>query len=122
MRDVFGEHGPAMVAAEDERPVEAFATQRGDHALADRVGSGCPDRVQHDVQVTTSLLPAGVSGSPPLIERLIASLTDNAIRQNHRGGRVDIRTGMDGEVPTVRVTNTGSPVAEEGLDRLFEPF
>ena len=40
VRDVLGEHGIPMAAAEDEHPVEALATQRADHALTDRVGPG----------------------------------------------------------------------------------
>ena len=38
VRDVLGEHGLQMAAAEDEHPVEALATQCADHALTDLVG------------------------------------------------------------------------------------
>ena len=44
MLDVLGEHGLEMAAAEDEHPVEALAPEGADHALADGVGPGCPDR------------------------------------------------------------------------------
>jgi hypothetical protein len=40
MLDVLGEHGLKVVAAEDEHPVEAFAPEGADHALADGVGQG----------------------------------------------------------------------------------
>jgi len=38
--DVLGEHGFEVAAAEDEHPVEAFASDGADCALADGVGLG----------------------------------------------------------------------------------
>jgi signal transduction histidine kinase len=70
------------------------------------------------VDVRLDLEPAPVEGDPPLVERLVANLVENAVRHNERGGtvRVTTRPGL------VRVENTGPAIAEEDVRRLAEPF
>lgn len=46
--DVLGEHCLEMTAPEDHHPVEALAPDGADHALADGVRPGCPDRGSDD--------------------------------------------------------------------------
>ncbi|WP_026413371.1 sensor histidine kinase [Actinomadura oligospora] len=65
---------------------------------------------------------APVLGDPPLLERLIVNLADNAVRHNVPGGRVTIRTGVrDGRSELV-VRNTGPVVPADQVDTIFQPF
>jgi signal transduction histidine kinase len=69
-----------------------------------------------------TLSPAPVSGDPPLIERLIANLLDNALHYNHTGGSVHIATGNHTGSSRLTITNTGPAVPQDQIPRLLEPF
>jgi signal transduction histidine kinase len=77
---------------------------------------------QLGLEIEPSLAPAEVFGDRALIERLVANLTDNAVRYNQPGGRVEIRTATDAGRAVLTVANTGPVIAAEDVDRLFEPF
>jgi signal transduction histidine kinase len=70
------------------------------------------------VHVTVDLEPARLEGDPPLVERLVANLVENAVRHNEPGGRVQVTTRPG----LVRVENTGSAISREDVQRLAEPF
>lgn len=74
------------------------------------------------LEMNTALHEASIVGSPPLVERLIANLIENATLYNLPGGRIDVRTEPAGDVALLTVENTGPPVAEENIGRLFRPF
>jgi signal transduction histidine kinase len=63
-----------------------------------------------------------ILGNPKLIERMIANLVENATRYNLHGGRIDVRTELIEDIAVLTVNNTGPPVAQEDIDRLFRPF
>ncbi len=65
---------------------------------------------------------AVVTGDRALLERLIANLLDNAIDYNVPGGRIEVRTGVDGTRPFASVANTGVLIGEGEVEQLFEPF
>jgi signal transduction histidine kinase len=69
-----------------------------------------------------ALGPAPVAGDPPLIERLVANLLDNALRYNHPGGTVHLATGDQPGGGRLTVTNTGPIVPDDQITRLLEPF
>jgi signal transduction histidine kinase len=69
-----------------------------------------------------ALAPAPVYGDPPLIERLVANLLDNALRYNHPGGTVHLATSDHAGSGRLTVTNTGPVVPEDQITRLLEPF
>jgi signal transduction histidine kinase len=81
-----------------------------------------PGIERQGLELDTTLEPATVAGDPALIGRLTANLVDNAVRYNHPGGRVVVRTGAVNGHAVVAVANTGPVVAPEDTDRLFEPF
>ncbi|WP_280381840.1 sensor histidine kinase [Nocardia wallacei] len=74
------------------------------------------------VDVRTDLKPAPVVGDPVLLERLAHNLIDNAVRYNHEGGWVVVRTESAGGRCRIVVENTGPEVPEYDIDGLFEPF
>jgi signal transduction histidine kinase len=69
-----------------------------------------------------ALGPAPVFGDPPLIERLVANLLDNALHYNHAGGSVHLATEDQAGGGRLTVTNTGPVVPEDQIARLLEPF
>jgi signal transduction histidine kinase len=74
------------------------------------------------LDVTTELAPAIVVGDPGLIERLAGNLIENAVRYNHLGGRIWVRTWADATQAWLVVGNTGFEVESADVPGLFEPF
>jgi signal transduction histidine kinase len=93
-------------------PVDLASAARTAAALCEGEASARHLDLRLDLQA------APVAGDPPLVERLVANLVENAVRHNERGGsvRVTTRPGL------VRVENTGPAIAEEDVRRLAEPF
>jgi two-component system phosphate regulon sensor histidine kinase PhoR len=59
---------------------------------------------------------------PPLIERAVVNLLDNALKYSEPGGRVEVEgLAVGGEV-VLRVRDEGCGIAPEHLPRLFERF
>jgi len=79
-------------------------------------------REHHDISVDTTLDTAPAAGDPRLAELLIANLIDNALRHNHPGGSVQVRTLSTGDRATITVSNTGPAIRLEEVDGLFHPF
>ena len=70
----------------------------------------------------TDLAPAPANGDPALVRRLIGNLLDNALRYNHPGGTIELRTWTQDRAGCVSVVNSGPMIATADLARLFEPF
>jgi signal transduction histidine kinase len=101
---------------DEYRPVDVAA------ATAEAVEAGRAASAARAVTVEADLGPAWAAGDQRLVERLASNLVDNAVRYNHDGGTVGVRTGtVDGHA-VLSVTNTGPPVAGVEIERLFQPF
>jgi signal transduction histidine kinase len=75
-----------------------------------------------NLEVTTDLKPAPVVGDPSLLDRLAGNLIENAVRYNHLGGRLWVRTDSDETLAWLVVGNTGFEVDPLDVPALFEPF
>ena len=75
-----------------------------------------------NLETTTDLKPAPVVGDPSLLDRLAGNLIENAVRYNHLGGRLWVRTGSDETLAWLVVGNTGFEVDAVDVPALFEPF
>ena len=53
---------------------------------------------------------------------MIANLVDNALRHNVTGGEIEITTRTVGAAASVAVSNTGSVIPPDEVERLFQPF
>jgi signal transduction histidine kinase len=62
---------------------------------------------ERGLTVTADLGAAIALGDSELAERLVANLTDNAIRCNEPGGRVEITAGTRDGRPVLAVANNG---------------
>jgi signal transduction histidine kinase len=77
---------------------------------------------QLSLEIKTELNPAPVVGDPGLLDRLAGNLIENAVRYNHLGGQVVIRSGADAAQSWLTVRNTGFEVEPDDVLMLFEPF
>ena len=77
---------------------------------------------QHDITVEAALEPALARGDRVLLERMIANLVENAVRHNHPGGWIGIRTIRQADSAVLEIANTGPSIPEEQIPTLFEPF
>jgi signal transduction histidine kinase len=89
--------------------------------------AGALSGVKHEAErlnldVTTDLKAAPVVGDPSLLDRLAGNLIENAVRYNHLGGRLWVRTGTDDTLSWLVVGNTGFEVEPADVPSLFEPF
>ena len=91
--------------------------------LAERLLPSYHDDLQaRELRLHIDLSSAWTVGDPALLERLVANLLDNAIGHNTPAGHVEIQTRTIGGAAVIRVSNSGKPIPEDQLDRLFEPF
>lgn len=65
---------------------------------------------------------ARLTGSDTLVYRAIYNLIENAIKYNKEGGKVSVAITEDESLAKVIITDTGSGIAKEDWDRIFEPF
>jgi signal transduction histidine kinase len=72
------------------------------------------------VEVITK--PALLLGDAVLTERLVANLTDNAVRHNVPDGYLRITTGTSRDRAVLSVSSTGPVIPPDQVDRLFQPF
>ena len=63
-----------------------------------------------------------IRGVWTLLNEMLYNLCDNAIKYNHAGGSVNVRTGMTDGAPFLQVSDTGIGIPEEEQDRVFERF
>src|SRR4030095_110641 len=74
------------------------------------------------LRVVSGLRPALVEGEPALLERMVATLVENAVRHNRPDGWLEVTTGIsDGRV-FVNVANGGGEIPADQVESLFEPF
>jgi len=63
-----------------------------------------------------------VCGDQHRLKQLLLNLTDNAIKYNHPGGRVQMALVTTNGATRLRVTNTGAGIAADKLPRVFDRF
>lgn len=66
--------------------------------------------------------PLMVRTDPGLLSTIVRNLFDNAVAYCDRGGMIRIETAADGSIAILRVSNTGSQVAQEDVFHVFERF
>ncbi|MFH8349190.1 sensor histidine kinase [Streptomyces sp. NPDC018045] len=101
----------------DRRVPLDLAASAAEHLGGPRHGDGPPG-----VRIAGELAPAAVLGDPPLVERLIINLVDNAVRHNVPDGRVRVWTGLREGRPALSVRNTGPEVLPSQIELIFQPF
>jgi signal transduction histidine kinase len=77
---------------------------------------------QRNITIEAVLEPALARGDRVLLERMISNLVENAVRHNHPGGWIGIRTIQLPDSAVLEIANTGPQIAAEQIPTLFEPF
>lgn len=75
-----------------------------------------------NVHLSMSGEPCTVYGVKQLWDEMIYNITENAIKYNKRGGRVDLWVGKTLQGTKVICTDTGIGIPKEDQDRIFERF
>ena len=65
---------------------------------------------------------AVLEGDPVLLRQAVSNLLRNAVRHNVPDGGVEIELAYAGDRVRLRLSNDGSPIPEERLESLREPF
>lgn len=93
-------------------------------ALAARAADERTSRAESEgllLTVDTEKADCSVGGNSTLLRQLVLNLLDNALTHNVPDGSVQLAVHRDAAV-ILEVVNTGTPVDDELVDRLFEPF
>ena len=86
----------------------------------------CHQRLEQNGAEVVVDCPAGLEAvvHPGLVEQAIANLVDNAAKYGltERSKRIEVTAAEVGGIVEIRVTDHGSGIPEEHLDRMFERF
>jgi signal transduction histidine kinase len=74
------------------------------------------------LRIDQQLAPALVYGDRRLLTLLVGNLLDNAIKHNHDGGWIELRTAIDAKEALLAVSNSGPVVAAEEVQELTQAF
>jgi signal transduction histidine kinase len=88
----------------------------------DAIDAAAPTIERLNLRVDAHLDPAGITGDPQLLERMISNLVDNAVRHNEPGGWIRLRTGHSAAAAYLEIANSGPFIPEAAVPSLFEPF
>jgi signal transduction histidine kinase len=81
-----------------------------------------PDPASRHLHLRQSIAPAIVDGDRRLLVGLVTNLVANAIKHNHDGGWIELRTeARDGKAVLI-VDNSGPVLAPESVEGLARPF
>ncbi|MCA9833909.1 MAG: HAMP domain-containing histidine kinase [Thermomicrobiales bacterium] len=94
--------------------------------LADLVGDTLEDVIaladRSHIDIDLDLASAPILGDRVLLGSLLTNLYLNAVQYNREGGWLRIRVWTADDYSYVRIENSGDMVAQEEMDRLFQPF
>ncbi|WP_020576564.1 sensor histidine kinase [Actinopolymorpha alba] len=111
-----------LALATSERGVTRWDTIDLAHIVEGVLASRRGQATETGIDLAGHLTPSVMAGDPRLIESLVANLIDNAIRHNHKDGHVKITTQTSGTQVALTVTNSGPAIADNQIQRLFQPF
>lgn len=83
-----------------------------------------PDAARAGVELCAPPTDAVVRGDAHQLREVLLNLVSNAVKYNHRGGRVSVHAGVETGQGRVRIEvhDTGPGISAEAQARLFQPF
>ena len=91
-------------------------------AVEDAIDLIGPAAKARQIQISTALQDAQVTGDRVLLERLVSNLIDNAVKHNVTGGWVRASTKTGTGIAEISVANGGEHIPADQVPELFEPF
>ena len=81
-----------------------------------------PEAESADVSINMTGEQAVITGVPQLLGGIVYNLCDNAIKYNHKGGRVSINLKSSVNEVLLTVSDNGIGIPAEDQNRIFERF
>jgi two-component system sensor histidine kinase TctE len=106
-----GGHRPDALRALDLRSV-----------AQDAAATWVPRALPKDLDLGFEIEHAPVSGDARLLRDLLDNLLENAIRYTPEGGRITVRTGVEGDQSVVSVEDDGPGIPADQRERVFQRF
>ena len=75
-----------------------------------------------NMTLTLNLSPMEIRGDKARIQSAVDNLASNALRYGAEAGKVEVSLVQEGKTAQLTVYNDGTPIPEEHLPHLFEPF
>ena len=91
-------------------------------AVEDAIDSIGPAAAARQIQISTALQNAQVTGDRVLLERLVCNLIDNGVKHNVTGGWVLASTRTDAGTAELTIASSGEHIPADQVTGLFEPF
>jgi signal transduction histidine kinase len=111
-----------LTLARSERGIDRWSAVNLAAAADAALVRASSEAVAKGVDLQADIHDAATAGDPGLLERLAGNLVDNAVRHNHYGGWVRIRTASEGKQSYLEVTNGGPRIDPCALPGLLQPF
>ena len=111
-----------LVLARSERKIEEWSPVDLAAAADQALEAVRAEVAEAGLRVERQLGPATACGDPPLLERVVSNLVENAVRHNVHGGSIEVTTRVADGRAAVSVANTGPDIGLGEIARLFEPF
>lgn len=111
-----------LMLARSERRIENWADVALDRTASEVLGALEAEAAARSLRVERRLDVARAWGDPPLVERVVFNLIENAIRHNVDGGWLKVETRFEDGRAVVAVANSGPEIQPDEIGRLFEPF
>jgi two-component system sensor histidine kinase GlrK len=75
-------------------------------------------------KLTVTLPPTypAIESDPTMIQRVLNNLISNAVYYTDANGQIGVGTKIDRDTLMLDVSNSGHPISEEDITRIFEPF
>ncbi len=94
-----------------------------DQLVREAVEAARPLAAEHEVEIELDAERMGLlNGDPARLAQSLDNLVMNALKFTPPGGRVDVRTSLEGGVAVLEVADTGIGISEEDQQRLFQRF
>jgi CheY-like chemotaxis protein/anti-sigma regulatory factor (Ser/Thr protein kinase) len=80
------------------------------------------DQFRHSLEVSIPDTPVRVSGDKARLTQVFTNLLNNAAKYTEPGGRVWLSVGLETDVATIRIRDTGVGISAELLPTVFDLF
>ena len=100
----------------------AKTEMRLDKIVEEAVTSLESEAKQKDITIDLKLEKSVIVGIPQLLSGIVYNLVDNAIKYNHRNGKVYVEMTESSDEVMVSVKDTGIGIPKEDQGRIFERF